>query len=95
MRFNSLGAIEACGKAKGLEAARAAVFDQIESAIPRGATDVRFGVTHVGDQDLAAELRDELRTRFGNTEILVAPAAATVSTHTGTGAWGIAYMVED
>ncbi len=95
MRINQAGAIEPAGKGRGLAAARAALFEQIEAAVPSGATKLRFGVTHVGDPELAAELREELISRFGQVEILVAPAAATVSTHTGTGAWGIAFMVED
>ena len=93
--LNRQGAIEAVARARGAEAAQAAVFKQIESQIPSDTARVRFGVTHVGDQAVAAKLRDELLARFGRTEIMVAPAAATVSLHTGTGAWGIAYMVED
>jgi fatty acid-binding protein DegV len=38
----------------------------------------------------------ELRATFGDqVEILSAPATPVISTHLGTGAWGIAYMVED
>ena len=48
----------------------------------------------MGAPDIVAEVRDKLIERYGDVEILSAPATPALSTHLGTGAWGVAYLVE-
>lgn len=66
----------------------------IEERVPAGSTDVRFGVVHVGRPSIVAEVRAALRARYGDVEIIVAPAAPALATHLGPGAWGIAFQGE-
>ena len=89
------GAIKAYGKARGAARVRNLILDKVAAAVPPGAKKVRFGIIHVAAPDMADLLRDELVARFGDVEILVAPVTPTIATHLGTGAWGVAYMVED
>ena len=89
------GSIKAYGKARGMQRARALMLKMVEDEIPAGATGVRFGIVHVGAPEMVEPLRRELRKRFGDPEILVAPITPVLATHLGLGAWGIAYMVED
>ena len=63
--------------------------------IPAEAEKVRFGVVHVGCPEVVPAVKEGLRQRFGAVETLTAPATPVISTHLGTGAWGVAYMVED
>ncbi len=56
---------------------------------------VRFGIVHVGAPDIVSDVRERLIERYGEVEILSAPATPVISTHLGTGAWGVAYLVED
>lgn len=37
-----------------------------------------------------------LRAEYGDqVEVLTAPVTPVIATHLGTGAWGVAYLVED
>ena len=89
------GTVKAFGKARGTERARALMLKLIEEEIPAGASEVRFGIVHVGAPEVVDPLRAELKARFDDPEILVAPITPVLATHLGIGAWGIGYMVED
>jgi DegV family protein with EDD domain len=90
------GAVVAFGKAFGDRRARPELFRILRAQISVGARQVRFGVIHVGLPDVVQSITAELRAEFGkHVEVLSAPATPVIATHTGLGAWGVAYMVED
>ena len=89
------GSIKAYGKARGAKRVQKLILDKVAAEIPPGAKKIRFGVIHVAAPDMAELLRGELAARFGDVETLVSPITPTIATHLGTGAWGVAYMVED
>ncbi|MHB1193690.1 MAG: DAK2 domain-containing protein [Longimicrobiales bacterium] len=81
--------------ALGRKRATEALLDAVARQIPDGAR-VRFGIVWVGDDDIVAPVRETLRQRYGrDVEILTAPATPVIATHTGWGAWGLAWLVED
>jgi hypothetical protein len=71
------------------------MLDLLASRIPKDVRALRFGVVHVGCREVADRVAGELRRRFGEREILIAPASPVLATHLGPGAWGVAYQVED
>ena len=89
------GRIKAYGKARGPRRARRLMMEKVAAEIPPGVRKVRFGVVHVAAPEIASQVCEELRQRYGDAETLVSPITPTISTHLGPGAWGIAYMVED
>jgi DegV family protein with EDD domain len=90
------GRVEPFGKAFGVERARPALLEVLRAQIPDDVRRVRFGVVHVGIPEIVQPVSEELRRTWGpNVEILTAPATPVISTHLGTGAWGVAYLVED
>lgn len=89
------GRIKAYGKARGPTRARRLLMEKVAAEIPPDVRKVRFGVVHVAAPEIASQVREELRQRYGDAETLVSPITPTISTHLGPGAWGIAYMVED
>jgi DegV family protein with EDD domain len=90
------GAVVPLGKAMGRRRAQAALLDVLAAQLPEGVQKVRFGVVHVGNEEILGPVSDALRTRYGkHVEILTAPATPVISTHLGIGAWGVAYLVED
>ncbi len=90
------GSVVPMGKALGRIRARGALIDAMAARMPAGAKKVRFGIVHVAYPEVIEPIRAELQRRWGSdVEILTAPAAPVISTHLGTGAWGIAYIVED
>ena len=93
--LNKAGKVVPVDKAVGRHRARAVLLDRVSERIPPGAR-VRFGVVHVGNEEIVAPVCEELRARFGHdVEILTAPATPVIATHLGIGAWGVAYLLED
>lgn len=89
------GRIELVGKARGRQRLLPAVLDRVVQRVPSGGAPVRFGVVHVGCPEVVDQVKQELRGRYGDIEILDGPATPVLATHLGPGAWGLAYMVED
>jgi DegV family protein with EDD domain len=89
------GKIHPLAKAVGRKRATEALLDSVAAQIPEGAR-VRFGIVWVGHDDVVAPVRETLQARYGkDVEILTAPATPVIATHTGPGAWGLAWLVED
>ncbi|MBT8335833.1 MAG: DegV family EDD domain-containing protein [Gemmatimonadetes bacterium] len=89
------GVVEPAGKAIGRKRVMATLIDAVRARIPEEARKIRFGVVHVGCPEIVPVVKEALRDRFGSVEMLSAPATPVISTHLGTGAWGVAYLVED
>jgi DegV family protein with EDD domain len=81
-------------KVRGYNALLAKTLDLVADRIG-SAESFRFGVVHVDAADMAETIRDALIQRFGERDVLVAPATPVIATHIGRNAWGLAYMVED
>lgn len=89
------GTVIPAARVRGARNVLARVLDLIEAALPAGARSIRFGVIHVDAEETATSVVAALRTRFGPRDILVAPATPVIATHTGPGAWGVSWMVDD
>lgn len=88
-------AVEPAGKAFGRKRMLPAVMKALNEKIPDGAETLRFGVAHVGRPEIVDQAGEALRNEYGDVEILSAPATPVVATHTGIGAWAVAFMLED
>lgn len=78
---------------------RAALVERVfaildERLSPRPAA-LRIGVAHGGVAELAERLRESLVRRYAPRECLVNHVTAALGVHTGPGAWGIFYQIED
>jgi DegV family protein with EDD domain len=89
------GVVEPFGRAIGRRRVMQTLMDAVRASIAPDARKIRFGVVHVGCPEIVDQVKGELRSRFGEVEMLSAPATPVIATHLGTGAWGVAYMVED
>ncbi len=90
------GRVVPAGKALGSKRARVELMRLLRERVPPDAEKVRFGIVQVGVPELVPSIQAQLREAYGaSTEILVAPATPVIATHLGTGAWGVAYVVED
>lgn len=88
------GRVRPLGRALGDRRVETALLDLLHGQV-REARQVRFGVIHVACPEVAQRVSNTLRARYGDVEVLVHPATPVIATHTGPGAWGVAYMVED
>jgi hypothetical protein len=68
----------------------------LASRIPDHGSSVRFGVVQMGAPEVVQPVSERLRRRRGpDVETLTAPATPVIATHLGTGARGVAGMVDD
>jgi hypothetical protein len=93
--LNAEGRIQPYARVRGSKRVAGRMLDLLEERLPRDAVALRFGVIHVGRPEIADQLVPELTRRWGEREILVAPASPVLATHLGPGAWGLAWMLED
>ena len=83
------------GKTMGRGRVASDVLDMMQEDMGSVPQIVRFGIVHVGIPEIISEVSEMLVERYGDVEILTAPATPVLSTHLGIGAWGLGYMVED
>jgi DegV family protein with EDD domain len=90
------GEVVAFGKAFGDKRARPELMRLVREQVPAGTKKLRFGIVQVGMPHIVESVASELRETYGqNVDVLDAPATPVIATHTGIGAWGVAYLVED
>jgi DegV family protein with EDD domain len=95
MALTPEGRAEPVDRARGHAAARARILARLDAALVPRPAELRLGVAHGNIPDFAAELRDELQARYRPKQILVSPITPVIAAHTGIGAWGVFYQVED
>lgn len=104
LALDEAGKVKPVGKVRGRERVVPEVLRLLAEQVPplevvaEGGRPprVRFGVVHVGRPEIVQEVSAHLRARYGqDVEILGAPATPVVATHTGIGAWALAWMRED
>ena len=96
LEVNKQGRVAAVGKAMGVTRARSELMKLVDERIPEGTEHMRFGIFHVGIPEIVKPITEELRGRYGDgVEVIATPATPVIATHLGTGAWGVAYLVED
>ena len=95
LAIDQQGMVVPRAKAIGRKRVIQALLDTMAEDMGRVPETVRFGIVHVGIPEIVAEVWALLVDRYGDVEILNAPITPVVATHLGTGAWGVAYMVED
>lgn len=88
-------AVVPVGRALGRKRMIPGVLEQLRKLIPDEAERVRFGIAYVGRPEIVPEVTAALRAEYGDVEILSAPATPVLATHTGIGAWAVAFLVED
>lgn len=95
--LDDAGRVRPAGKVRGREKVLPEMLRLLAQEVPVGqeGVRVRFGVAHVGRPGIVAEVSRHLRARYGDVEILEAPATPVLATHVGIGAWALAWMRED
>lgn len=81
------GAFVPVGKYRGKKAALQATIDWAAGKVDEKKR-AHFAVQHALSPEAAAWLEDAIRSRFNVGELIVVPAGAVISAHTGTG-WGL------
>ncbi|NIM48438.1 MAG: DegV family EDD domain-containing protein [Gemmatimonadales bacterium] len=89
------GRIAPLDRVRGRDALVPRVLEHLDRRLtPRPAV-LRLGVAHAGVPELAQALKEELVRGYSPRECHVSEVTAALGVHTGPGAWGIFYQVED
>ena len=95
MALSAEGKIEPVAKARGSAGARRRIMELLDRALAGRPKALRLGVVHGDIPQFAAEIAAELVTRYAPRECLVSPITPVIAAHTGIGAWGVFYQIED
>lgn len=88
-------ATEPAGTALGRKRLIPAVMRALRKKLPEEVHKIRFGIAHVGYPEVIGPVSERIRREYGDVEILSAPATPVIATHTGIGAWGLGFILED
>jgi fatty acid-binding protein DegV len=88
-------ATEPAGMAIGRKRLIPNVMRALRKKLPPEVHMIRFGIAHVGYPEIIEPVSERIREEYGDVEILSAPATPVLATHTGIGAWGLGFILED
>ena len=96
LAIDDSGKVAPIGRVRGRENVLPRVMQLLaERAIP-GAGYHRFGIVHVACEHVVPRIESALRRQYGDEiEVLSSPATPVIGTHTGAGAWGLAWLGPD
>lgn len=93
LEVGSDGVVHPAGKVRGRANVLPKMMELLADRVPADAEKVRFGVVHMAYPEILDEATRALRERYGDdTEVLTGPVTPVIATHTGPGAWGLAWM---
>ena len=95
LELNQQGFVHPIARVRGMKNVLGRMMDHIESKVPRDAKALRFGLLHVGCEEVLADANEEIRRRFGVRDVVAAPVTPVIANHLGPGAWGISWQLED
>jgi DAK2 domain fusion protein YloV len=89
------GRIVPLDRVRGREALIPRVLRHLEQRLTPRPQQLRIGIVHAHAPDIAERLNDDVQARFTPKDCIVAEVTAALGVHTGLGAWGIFWQVED
>ena len=89
------GRIAAAGRVRGQAALVPRLFRLLDAALPGERQRLRMAVAHADAPELAEQVRRALAERYRPLDLMVSPVTGVLAAHTGPGAWGVFYQVED
>jgi DAK2 domain fusion protein YloV len=95
LEVNQEGRVVPLDRVRGRDALLPRVLRHLEHRLTPRPRRLRIGIVHAHAGDVAERLRDDVQTRFAPQDCLVTEITAALGVHTGPGAWGIFYQVED
>jgi DAK2 domain fusion protein YloV len=95
LEVNPEGRVVPLDRVRGREALLPRVLRHLEQRLTPRPRELRVGIAHANALEVAGRLRDDIQARFAPKDCLVSDVTAALGVHTGPGAWGIFYQVED
>ncbi|HWC72450.1 MAG TPA: DegV family protein [Gemmatimonadales bacterium] len=95
MALTMEGKIEPVGRARGKEAAKRRILEQLDRVLTPRPKRLRLGIAHADIPEFADALRAELVAQYRPMQCLVTPVTPVIAAHAGIGAWVVFYQNED
>ena len=96
LAIDDSGKVAPIGRVRGRENVLPRVMQLLAERATPGAGYERFGIVHVACEHVVPEIESALRRQYGEQiEVLSSPATPVIGTHTGAGAWGLAWLGPD
>jgi uncharacterized protein len=95
LEVNQEGRVVPLDRVRGREALVPRVLRHLDQRLTPRPRALRVGIVHAHAPEVAARLRDDIQARFAPKDCLVSDVTAALGVHTGLGAWGIFYQIED
>jgi hypothetical protein len=96
LELNAQGQVQPIARVRGMKGVLPKMIEIMGQRVPADAESLRFGIVHVGcEPEMLEEARTAITARFGEREIVTAPATPVIATHLGPGAWGVCWQLED
>ena len=95
LELNTEGRVAPVARVRGMPNVLPKMLDVLQQRVSVHARTLRFGVIHVGNPAAADRAREALLKRYGQRDVVCAPATPVIATHLGPGAWGICWQLED
>jgi len=89
------GRVVPLDRVRGRDALIPRVLRHLERRLTPRPQQFRIGIVHVDAADVAERLRGDIEARFSPRDCFVSEVTAALGVHTGPGAWGIFYQIED
>lgn len=89
------GTVDPVARVRGPASARRRILERLAAVLPPPPRTLRLGIAHADIPEFAEALRAELVACFRPAECLVGPITPVLAAHTGIGAWGVFYQIED
>ncbi len=95
LEITESGKIAPLDRVRGRELLIPRVLEHLERRLTPRPAALRIGIVHADALNVAHRLRDEIVERFAPKDCIVNDVTAAIGVHTGPGAWGVFYQVED
>jgi DegV family protein with EDD domain len=95
LEVDSAGRLQPVDRVRGREQVVPRMLARLTAALTPRPMSLRFGIVHAEAPEVAERVRMALQAAFQPREIIVGPATGVLGTHVGSGAWAVAYQVED
>ena len=95
LEVDAAGRLQPVDRVRGRDQVVPRMLARITAALTPRPKSIRFGIVHAEAPEVAERVRMALQAAFTPREIIVGPATGVLGTHVGSGAWAVAYQVED
>jgi DegV family protein with EDD domain len=95
LEVDPVGAVQPLDRVRGRDAVLPRMIEHLDRRLTPRPSSFRLSVVHAGIPDFAQSVRTQLIQRYRPRDCFINHVTAALGVHTGLGAWGVFYQIED